>query len=251
VFSTALAGLFLLGGVWVMVRAAVGLYHLLQPPWPARARVIPAALAASFLRLLIAYLLALGWTIPVAVWAGARPRVMKIVGPFAQIASSVPATSLFPLFVMALIHRRGGPNLAAVLLVLTGMQWYLLFNLLAGVHAIPGDLREACTSLGITGWKLFRALTLPAMLPSLITGSITGWGGGWNALIVSEYLSFAGKTWSVLGIGALLQEANEPPGNQAMLVLSVVAMVVVIVLMNRLFWRRLYNKAADRFKIEY
>ncbi len=241
----------ILFAAWVLFRAGVGLFHLLQPPWPARARSIPAALGASFLRLLVAYIVALAWTIPVAVWAGARPNVMRIVGPFAQIASSVPATSLFPLFVMALIHLQGGINVAAVLLVLTGMQWYLLFNLLAGVHAIPGDLREACVSLGLTRWKLFRALTFPAMLPSLITGSITGWGGGWNALIVSEYLSFAGKTYSVLGIGALLQEANEPPGDQRMLVLTVVAMVVVIVLMNRFFWRRLYTKAADRFKIEY
>jgi NitT/TauT family transport system permease protein len=176
---------------------------------------------------------------------------MRIVGPFAQIASSVPATSLFPLIVMAVIHRRGGTNIAAVLLVLTGMQWYLLFNLLAGVHAIPGDLREATRSLGLTGWQKLRALILPAMIPSLITGSITGWGGGWNALIVSEYLSFGGRTYRVLGIGALLEEANAPPGDKPMMILSLVAMVLVIVLMNRFFWRRLYAAAADRFKIEY
>jgi NitT/TauT family transport system permease protein len=176
---------------------------------------------------------------------------MRVVGPFAQVASSVPATSLFPLIVMVVIHRPGGTNLAAVLLVLTGMQWYILFNLLAGVHAIPGDLREAARSLGITGFRQFRVLTLPAMLPSLVTGSITGWGGGWNALIVSEYLEFAGHTYRVLGIGALLQEATNPPGDQAMMVLSLVAMVVVIVLMNRFFWRRMYAAAADRFKIEY
>jgi NitT/TauT family transport system permease protein len=131
------------------------------------------------------------------------------------------------------------------------MQWYMLFNLLAGVHAIPGDLKEATRSLGLHGWRAFRALTLPAMIPSLITGSITGWGGGWNALIVSEYLDFAGHTYEVLGIGALLQEATNAPADKAMMVLSLVAMVVVIVTMNRFFWRRLYEAASDRFKIEY
>ncbi|HZS35713.1 MAG TPA: ABC transporter permease subunit [Polyangia bacterium] len=237
--------------LYVLYRAGRALVTVLRPPWPRESVLIPAALGASFLRLLVAYVVALAWTIPVAVWAGTRPRAMRVVGPFAQIASSVPATSLFPLIVMFVIHHRGGTNVAAVLLVLTGMQWYLLFNLLAGVHAIPGDLREATRSLGLTGWKQFRTLTLPAMLPSLITGSITGWGGGWNALIVSEYLYFGGATYKVLGIGAMLQESTEPPGNQAMMVLSLVAMVVVIVFMNRLFWRRLYNVAADRFKIEY
>ena len=245
----AIAGALL--SVYILVRATLGLIDVLKPPWPQEARTIPAALGLSFLRLLVAYVITLVWTIPVAVWAGGRERVMRVVGPFAQIASSVPATSLFPLIVIMVINHRGGIDLAAVLLILTGMQWYILFNVLAGVHAIPGDLKEAAASLGITGWKRFRVLTFPAMLPSLITGSITGWGGGWNALIVSEYFYFGSKSYKVLGIGALLVEANEPPGNKAMMVLSLVAMVVVIVMLNRLFWRRMYNTAADRFKIEY
>ncbi len=41
------------------------------------------------------------------------------------------------------IHVTGGMNLASILLILTGMQWYLLFNLLAGVSQIPADLKEA------------------------------------------------------------------------------------------------------------
>ncbi len=237
-------------GVYVLVRAGVALVHVLRPPWPARARLIPAAIALSFLRLLIAYVVAIAWTVPVAVWAGNRPRVLRIVGPFAQIASSVPATVFFPLIAVTFIHRSGGPNIASVLLVLTGMQWYILFNLLAGVHAIPGDLREAVESLGLSRWRSFRVLIFPAMVPSLITGSITGWGGGWNALIVSEYGAFHGQTYSVLGIGALLQEAGDDP-DQAMLVLSLVSMVLVIVLLNRFFWRRMYLRASDRFKIEY
>jgi NitT/TauT family transport system permease protein len=224
---------------------------LLRPPWPHDAKLIPLAIGASFIRMLVAYVITLAWTIPVAVWAGGRERVMNFVGPFAQIAASVPATALFPLIIMLMIHHFGGLNSAAVLLVLTGMQWYMLFNLLGGVHAIPGDLKEATRSLGLSGWRRFRALTLPAMLPSLITGSVTGWGGGWNALIVAEYLKYGKQTYHVLGIGALLDIATFDTHDQAMLVLSVVALVSVIVVLNRLFWRRLYFRAADRFKIEY
>jgi NitT/TauT family transport system permease protein len=250
VLARAFSVLAAIASVTILVRAAIALVRVLRPPWPHEAWLIPAALGASFLRLLVAYAIALAWTIPLAVWAGERPRAMRVVGPLSQIASSVPATSLFPLFVLFVIHEPGGTNVAAVLLVLTGMQWYLLFNLLAGVHAIPGDLKEATLSLGVRGFMRFRKLTFPAMLPSLITGSVTGWGGGWNALIVSEWLDFSGKTYKVLGIGALLKEAWAERSS-SMMVLSLVAMVVVIVLMNRLFWRRLYIAAADRFKIEY
>jgi NitT/TauT family transport system permease protein len=234
----------------VVVRAGFALVVPLRPPWPARARLIPAAIALSFLRMLLAYVITLAWTVPVAVWAGSRPRVLRVVGPFAEIAASVPATALFPIIVMLVINHAGGANTAAVLLVLTGMQWYMLFNLLAGVHAIPGDLKEAMGSLGLRRWQRFRILTLPAMIPSLITGSVTGWGGGWNALVFSEYLHY-GRVYKVLGIGALLDEAWYESGDRAMLYLSLIAMVLVIITMNRFFWRKLYNRAADRFKIEY
>src|SRR5439155_9229290 len=130
----------------------------------------------------------------------------------------------------------GGKQVASVLLVLTGMQWYLLFNLIAGVQSIPGDLKEASRSFGLRGKRYFRRLLLPAMLPSLVTGSITGWGGGWNALIVSEYLLYEHRTLEVFGIGAMLDHATYS-GDKAMTVLTLFAMVTVVVLMNRFFWR--------------
>jgi len=89
------------------------------------------------------------------------------------------------------------------------------------------------------------------MVPSLITGSITAWGGGWNALIVSEYLVYKGQTYSVLGIGALLDEATYQTGNSLMMLLTLLVMVAAIILLNRFFWRKLYHAAARRYRIEY
>ncbi|MEJ2367034.1 MAG: ABC transporter permease subunit [Acidobacteriota bacterium] len=222
----------------------------LAQPWPAEARRIPLAMLYSTLRMIVAYVLALSWTIPIAVWAGSSKRIMQIVRPAAQIGASIPATALFPIIVILVINLFGGMNLASVILILTGMQWYLLFNLLSGVESIPQELKEASQSLGLTRWQRFRRLTLPAILPSLITGSITGWGGGWNALIVSEYLNFSHKTYWVPGIGAMLDRATYDLGNITLMVLSLSTMVLVIVLLNHFFWRRLYNLAAERFRLD-
>ena len=241
-----ITALVILLGAALIVTARV-----LMPPWPPEAASLPLALLLSFLRITAAYVLALLWIVPVALWASDHARGMRWLSLVAQVGASIPATGFFPVLVALLVGRFGGMEIISVALALTGMQWYLLFNLLAGVHAIPGDLKEATRSLGLRGWRRFRTLTFPAMLPSLITGSITGWGGGWNALIVSEFLEFGGQRYSVLGIGQMLQEATDLPGNPPMMVLSLTAMVVVIVLMNRLFWRRMYTAAADRFKIEY
>jgi NitT/TauT family transport system permease protein len=244
----ALAGLFL--AAWAALAAGRGVLHLAALPWPARAHEIPLAVLASAGRLAAAYALSLAWTLPVALWAGAVPAVARAVRPLAEVGASVPAVALFPLVVVILVRHIGASG-AAVLLVLTGMQWYLLFNLLSGVAAIPEDLKEAARSLGLPRSMRLRKLTLPAAAPSLLTGSITAWGGGWNALIVSEQVSYAGVTYSAFGIGALLDDATYlGGGDPLMLALCLAAMVATIALLNWLLWRRLYAWAAETFRLE-
>ena len=89
------------------------------------------------LRMIAAYLISLAWTIPCAIAASESPSFARRLAPIAEIVGSIPATALFPLIVLFVIHVTGGMNLASILLILTGMQWYLLFNLLAGVSQIP------------------------------------------------------------------------------------------------------------------
>ncbi|MFQ5781239.1 MAG: ABC transporter permease subunit, partial [Nitrospiria bacterium] len=221
------------------------------PPFPSQVGAIPIAVLASFGRLVIAYLLALAWTLPAAIWMGENPGAFRIFTPLAEIGASIPAPALFPFFVFFAIHIFGGMNGAAILLILTGMQWYLLFNLIGGVRNIPTDLKEAAKSLGISNWQYWKRLYLPAVFPSLITGSITAWGGGWNALIVSEYIVYRNETHSVTGIGAMLDRAIYESGDQQMILFTLLAMVITIMLLNRFFWRRLYLYAVSHFKFEY
>ena len=247
---TVLSWLLALLALYVGLRAGLALARGLALPWPDESRKIPLYLLFSFLRLTAAYGVALAWTIPMALWVGESPRVSRFVTPLAEIGASLPATALFPLIIVVVIRTAGGMNLASVLLALTGMQWYLLFNLIAGVRSIPSELREAARSLGLNRWMTWRKVDLPALLPSLITGSITAWGGGWNSLIVSEYLVYNEKVYSVRGIGSLLDQATYVTGNQQVILLTLVAMVGTILLLNRFVWHRLYVMAADRYRID-
>jgi NitT/TauT family transport system permease protein len=234
----------------LVLRALLALARGLALPWPDEARHIPLYLLFSFLRLAVAYVLSLAWTLPLALWVGVSPKVARIVTPLAEIGASLPATALFPLIIVVVIQTAGGMNLASVLLALTGMQWYLLFNLIAGVRSIPAEMREAAKSLGLGRWMTWRKVDLPALLPSLITGSLTAWGGGWNSLIVSEYVIYKEKTYSVPGIGSLLDYATYVSGDSQMILLTLIALIGTIVLLNRLVWHRLYVVAADRYKID-
>jgi NitT/TauT family transport system permease protein len=240
---------FLLGAAAGGLALVALLASFLRPPIPREAAKIPAALLFSFCRLLIAYGISLAWTVPLSLWVGEDDRVARIATPIAEVAASIPATAFFPLIVFFVVRALGSVDLAAVLLVITGMQWYILFNALAGARQVPGEMKEMTRAFGLPFSRRARVAILPAMAPSLVTGSVTGWGGGWNALILSEYVTYGHRTYEAPGIGQLLVRATVS-GNTRLLVWSLVSMVVVIGLLNRFVWRRLYAYASIRFRLD-
>jgi len=166
-----------------------------------------------------------------------------------KILASVPATALFPVFVLALIALPFGLNGTAILLMLLGTQWYVLFNVIAGASALPQDLRDIATMFKISVWFRWRTLILPALFPYIVTGLITAAGGAWNASIVAEYTQFNKQTYSVTGLGSIIAQSTAS-GNYAMLLAATLTMILVVLFLNRFFWRRLYRLAEDKYRIE-
>ncbi|HII39649.1 MAG TPA: ABC transporter permease subunit [Thermoplasmata archaeon] len=240
----------------VVVTGVVGIAAIFLSPLPSLASEIPVAVLASLGRLVLAYLVALGWTVPVAAWVAHNERASRLITPVLEVVASIPATALFPLIIAFSVLAVGAfgleAELAAFLVSLFAMQWYLLFNLIAGMRSLPGDMREAAKVFGLRGWTYWKRVLLPAMTPSLLTGSITAWGAGWNALIVAEYISYAGHVYQVgAGIGYLIAYATYTPGDHGrLLLLSVLALVLVVLAMNKLLWRPIIRRASDRFRIE-
>ena len=204
---------------------------------------------ATFLRVEFTLVLAGLWTIPVGVYIGLRPRLSAIAQPIAQVAASVPATALFPIVLLALIRIGGGLGVGSILLLLLGTQWYILFNVIAGASAIPTDLKEVCGIFHMSTVERWKKLFLPAIFPYLVTGFVTASGGAWNASIVAEYSKIQGKTYSTVGLGAVISRATDA-GNFAVLLGATVVMAATVVTVNRLFWRKMYGLASTRYKLE-
>jgi len=225
---------------------AVGMLWSLPPSeW----RQIGSGVAATFLRVGVSLLIAMLWTIPVGVAIGTNRRLANVLQPVVQVVASVPATALFPVILLVLLRLPGGLNLAAVVLMLMGTQWYLLFNVIAGAAAIPQDLRYTTDLLRLSRPDRWRTLVLPALFPFLVTGGITASGGAWNASIVAEHVYFAGETHATLGIGAVIALATSS-GNYSLLLAATLALVVTVVTINRTFWRWLYRVAELRYRME-
>ena len=226
-------------------RAVLSLAGLPAAGWAA----LGTGVLATFGRVVASLVLALLWTVPVGVAIGTNRRLAGVLQPVVQVVASIPATALFPVLVLALLRVPGGLNLAAVVLMLAGTQWYLLFNVIAGTAAIPQDLRDSADLLRLSRWQRWKTLTLPALFPFLVTGAITAGGGAWNASIVAEYVTFGGKTHSTVGIGSLIAHATAA-SDYRLLLASTLTMVLAVVGINRTWWRWLYLQAEVRFKLE-
>jgi NitT/TauT family transport system permease protein len=203
----------------------------------------------SLLRTGSAILLALLWTVPLGVLIGLNRNVAKVMQPIIQILASIPATAVFPVIILFLIKLGGGLDIGAVFLMLLGTQWYILFNVIAGASAIPNDLREVARIYGIKGIKRWKVLILPGIFPYLVTGLITATGGAWNATIVAEYVTFGGKTMVTTGLGALISSATLE-GNFRLLLASTITMAIIVVGINRLLWKRAFQIAKERYRLE-
>jgi NitT/TauT family transport system permease protein len=209
----------------------------------------------SLSRLFIAYVIALSWTLGAGILIARSQKLSRLLVPIFDIGQSIPATALFPLVIILLVDPfRNTPylgltlNIASVLLILTGMQWYLLFNIVGAVNGIPNDLLEATAAYRIRGRRYIREILIPASFPAILIGSIQAWGGGWNALIVSEYL---GPNANVPGLGSFLVQASSlaAPLGAVEIYASLLVMTGTVLIINRLVWRRLLRKA-DKYKFE-
>ena len=187
------------------------------------------------------------WT-PIGVAIGFQPRLARLLQPVVQFLASFPANFVFPFATLFFIRTGISLDWGSIFLMALGSQWYILFNSIAGAQSIPTDLREMCADVGLTGWQRWRKLIIPGIFSAWVTGGVTASGGAWNASIVSEVVSWGGRTLKATGLGAYITEATVQ-GDWARITLGIGMMSLFVVGVNRLFWRRLYALAEHKYHL--
>jgi NitT/TauT family transport system permease protein len=209
--------------------------------------VLGLALATMVRVFVLIALASLVW-VPIGVWVGLRPRVMEVVQPVAQFLAAFPANLLFPIAVFAIVNWQLHPDIWLSPLMILGTQWYILFNVIAGASAMPGELRNAAANFNVSGWLWWKRVALPAVFPFYVTGAITASGGSWNAAIVAELASWGDTHVKAHGLGAYIAEATAV-GDLHRIVLGIATMSLFVVTINHFFWRPLYFYAERRFRL--
>ncbi|HZK90367.1 MAG TPA: ABC transporter permease subunit [Stellaceae bacterium] len=205
--------------------------------------------AITALRVLVLIAVASLIWVPIGVWIGLRPRIADRAQPFVQFLAAFPANLFFPAAVVLILAFRLNPEIWLSPLMILGTQWYILFNVIGGTVSLPAELRLAASNLGVRRWLWWRRVMLPAIFPAYVTGAVTAAGGSWNASIVAEIVQWGDTTLTATGLGAYIAQYTAS-GDAARIALGIGVLCLYVLAFNRLLWRRLYNLAAERLRLD-
>ena len=203
----------------------------------------------SMLRVFCVLLICTFTMVPLGLWLGSRPELVKKIQPFIQIIAAFPAPMIFPILILLFFWLSIPISVGSILLMMTGAQWYLLFNVISGSTNIPSSLIDVAKVSGMSKLTIMQRVYLPAAFPQILTGLITAAGGAWNTSIVAELVFFRGQEYIAPGLGSYIAKSASS-AHYAELVAAIFVMVVVIVLLNRFFWAKLYNLAESKYRLD-
>ena len=128
---------------------------------------------------------------------------------------------------------------AIVILEALHLYPYLYLNIAAALANIDPTLEEQAQSMGATGFRLFRTVTFPLMLPGFLAGSIVTFVWAFTDLgtpLIFDYLPVLSRR-----IFSNVNNININPIGYAMTVLSLIVVVVAVTVARRYGSMRSYE----------
>ena len=219
---------------------------------------LPKYTALSLGRGFAAYILSLVFTLVYGTIAAHNRRAEKVMLPALDVLQAIPVLGFLPGLVLAMVHlfptRELGLEIACVIMIFTAQAWNMTFSFHGSLRGIPQPLREVAAVQRLGWWKTFRLLEVPAAMIGLVWNSMMSMAGGWFFLTVNEAFTLGDHDYRLPGIGSYMNEAINQFDPQILgtwkpILGAIVAMVVMIVAVDQLFWRPIVVWS-QRFKLE-
>jgi len=203
---------------------------------------IPEYSAQSLVRIFLAYMLSLVFSIWYGYTASRSKIHEKIMIPLLDILQSIPVLSFLPAVVLAMISlfpgKRIGLEIACVLLIFTGQVWNMTFSFYHSINTIPKEMREVAKLFKFNKFSKFLRLDLPFSAIGLIWNSMMSVAGGWFFLMACEMFVLEDKDFRLPGLGSYIQTASNK-GNIEYVLYGLGTMIFLIILLDILIWRPL------------
>jgi osmoprotectant transport system permease protein len=208
--------------------ATAPLFHWLFPENPR-----PVFLRASFLELTVAHaqLVALsagaaavfGIGIAVFVTRPAGREFLPIVGALAAVGQTFPPAAVLALAVPALGYGEAPTLLALFLYSILP----ILEATIAGLNAVPADVREAAEGLGFSAAAKLLRIELPLAAPYIVAGART-------SVIIAIGTATIGSTIGALSLGSPIVEGLAAE-NTAYVIQGAIVVALFAIIVDRAF----------------
>lgn len=236
--------LSVMGVLTLIIYIASGWRYEIQPETEISLEIsqLPVYAANSIIRIFLAYILSLSFSIWYGYTANRSKLSEKIMIPVLDVLQSIPVLSFLPGVVLAMIvifrDRRLGIELASILLIFTGQVWNMAFSYYVSLKTIPRELSEVTKIFRHTRFIKFLKLDLPFSAIGLVWNSMMSVSGGWFFLMACEMFVLKDKDFRLPGLGSYIQTAANR-GDMTHVFYGIGTMIIIIVALDIFFWRPL------------
>jgi len=245
--------------ICLIAMIAVGFHQTMLPIASLKTQAIsldpanlPEYAMRTTLRMLVAMLASLVFTLVYGSLAAKSRRAEKVLVPMLDILQSVPVLgyiSFTVTFFIALFPGRVlGVELAAIFALFTSQAWNMTFSFYQSLRTVPRDLEEVSRGFHLSPWQRFWKLDVPFSMPGLIWNMMMSMSGGWFFIVASEAITVGNNSFKLPGIGAYLAQAILGENLHAV-GWVLLTMAVVILAYDQLLFRPLVAWA-DKFRME-
>ncbi|WP_216923021.1 ABC transporter permease subunit [Synechococcus sp. CCAP 1479/9] len=215
-------------------------------------RNLPEYAGRSTLRMFIALGCSTVFSLIYGSIAAHNRRAERLLVPLLDVLQSVPVLGFLSITVTGFIALFPGSLLgleaASIFAIFTSQVWNMTFSFYQSLRTVPKELIEATTLYKLSRWQRFTRLEVPSAAIPLLWNAMMSFGGGWFFVAASEAISVLNQDYTLPGIGSYVAAAVAAQ-DLAALGWAIATMVVVILLVDQLFWRPLVAWS-DRFRLE-
>ncbi len=228
-------------------------YHIGIPqPISLSPYMLPMYALRTVLRMFIALFISLVFTFIFGTWAAKSKRAGLVIVPTIDVLQAVPVLSFLSITVVGFIKlfpdSQLGPECASIFAIFVAQAWNMVLGFYQSLKTLPHDLIEASKMFHLSPWQRFWKIEVPFSMSSLLWNMMMSMSASWFFVVLSEAISVSHQTIRLPGIGSYIQVAIDHADKQAV-IYAIVAMLVVIVLYDQLFFRPLITWS-EKFKIE-
>jgi NitT/TauT family transport system permease protein len=213
---------------------------------------LPYYAARSLLRMFIALFFAYAFSLGYAYVAARSLRARRVLIPALDILQSVPVLGFLAVTVYFFLALFPGSELgleaASIFAVFTSQAWNITFSFYHSLVTQSPELDEASRLMGLSRWKRFWSIDVPGGAIGLVWNGMMSFGGSWFFLTASELITVGSHSYVLPGVGSYVGEAVQR-GQLGHVIWGIVTMIVMILVVNVLFWRPLVAYA-ERFRLE-